>query len=99
MGQAVPHAPQLRASIEVSVHVEPHSWRGEMQPLTAAQTPSLQYWPIAQALLQAPQCFGSFFASTQVMPHCRSGAAQLTMHAPAEQRLPDGQALPQVPQF
>ena len=69
VAQAFPHVPQLRASMEVSVQVEPHSCRGAMQPLTAAHTPSLQYWPIAHALLQAPQCFGSFFASTQAMPH------------------------------
>lgn len=82
----------------VSVQVEPHSCLGEMQPLTAAHTPSLQYWPVAHALLQAPQCFGSFFASTHAMPHCRSELLQLTVQAPAVHTLPAAQALPQAPQ-
>jgi len=81
-----------------SVQNAPQTCLGARQPFAAAQTPSLQYWSIGHALPHAPQCFGSFFASTQVPMQARSEAPHVSVQVPAVHAVPPPQMVPQAPQ-
>ena len=98
----VPHAPQSFWSSFVSTHLP------EQLVLPAGhgdtQTPSWQCAPAPiQAVVQSPQCAGSFETSTQAPPHATSAAVQVKSQLPAVQRgePPVGalQTREQAPQF
>jgi hypothetical protein len=76
--QTLPHAPQLAASLEVSVHWPAH--------ITATpghtQEPPAQARPSPHTAPQPPQFETLVFVSTQVAPHARSGSVHCEAHAP-----------------
>jgi hypothetical protein len=59
LGQALPQAPQLRASLPLMFAQEPPAhWVVPVAQL-AAQAPALQTWPDGQAFPQLPQLLAS----------------------------------------
>jgi hypothetical protein len=92
--QVVPQVPQLAVSDLVSTHRFAH--RVSDAPQVAAQTPTEQTWPAAQALVHEPHRVGSLLTSTQVPPQSRRPGSQT--QAPPAQILPPPQATLQPPQ-
>jgi len=65
---AVPHAPQLRGSVFVSMHSLPHF--DVPDPQADAHMPCVQTSPALHALPHAPQLDGSRESTVHVSPHC-----------------------------
>jgi hypothetical protein len=61
--------------------------------------PPEQAWPAGQVVVQNPQCAGSVFRSTQLVPQRLNPAAHVGWQVPVAQVWPAAQALPQEPQF
>jgi hypothetical protein len=59
----------------------------------------LQFNPLAQVALQAPQLAESRVVSTQAPEQSLSPAAQLVAQAPVEQTCPAAHTVPQAPQL
>jgi hypothetical protein len=81
--------------LSVSTQAAPHCVSPSAQ--LSAQAPSEQTFPLAQALLQVPQCAGSDATSL----HALSQRVRPGKHAHADSLhdSPDWQAVPQAPQF
>ncbi len=91
--QVLPHAPQLRRSLRVSMHPEPQSFEPDGQ----AQRPLEQIRPPAHAVIQEPQCSLSRERLTHISSQTVSPALGQP-HVPAMHWMPTRHALPQVPQ-
>jgi len=65
----------------------------------AWHAPPEQPWPAGQVVVQDPQCAGSVFRSTQLVPQRVSPATQVAWQDPDAQVWPAAQAVPQEPQF
>jgi hypothetical protein len=90
----MPHAPQFRISIEVSVHKVPHVVCAHV----ALHVPVEQNCAVTgQMLPHVPQLFGSPWVLRQRFPHAEYGAVQ--EHRPAWQNMPSTQTLPHDPQL
>jgi hypothetical protein len=76
--QAFPHAPQLAASLEVSVHWPAHIMARPGQ----AQAPPEQTRPCPHAEPQPPQFETLAWVSTQVAPQAVSGAVHWEVQVP-----------------
>ncbi len=65
------------------------------------QAPLVQFSPMAQALLQRPQCVFEFDVSTHEGPHIVRGAVHIDtgVQAPAAQVSLAAQAVPHAPQL
>ena len=63
------------------------------------QIPAEQACPAGQVVVQDPQCAGSVFKSTQVVPQRVKPAAHVGWQVPVAQAWPAAQAVPQEPQF
>jgi hypothetical protein len=66
-GHAVPQPPQLFTSVEVSLHMSPHSTWPDGQEVW--QVPLTQVCPEGQVVPQPPQLSVSLPVSTQVPAH------------------------------
>jgi hypothetical protein len=95
MPQWVPHAPQLRGSVSVSVHWPPQL----VSPAPHTHAPLVQVAPVPQAVPQAPQSKGSFSRSTHALLQLVSPLPQLVVQTPDEHTWPVAHAMPQPPQF
>jgi hypothetical protein len=93
--QRLPHAPQLRGSVEGSVHCEPHS----VVPAEHAHAPLTHAEPVGQEVLQLPQSNGSLVRSTQAPLQLVSPAPHTVVQAPPEHTWPAAHAAPHEPQF
>jgi len=93
--QALPHAPQLEASVLRSTQTPAHL----VPPPGHAQTPSMHVAPPEQAMPQPPQFEASRFGSTHTPAQAVRSVAQIVMHVPALQACPLAQMIPQAPQF
>jgi len=108
-GQAIPHLPQLLASLRVSTqpieqHISPAAHGGP--PLQApTQTPPLHASPPGQALPHLPQLFGSFCVSAQPLaqhvcvPEQAGPPSQVDSHCPDRHDWPTAHTMPQPPQL
>ena len=85
--QSLPHAPQLRVSVWVSVQTCPASTPASsvepqvaLVPQSRTQAPALHLKPMLHALPHLPQFFESVSGTTQMVPHLISFAAQFALH-------------------
>jgi hypothetical protein len=94
--QALPQVPQLLPSVAVLTHLPEQSVR----PPTQEHLPATQLNPAAAShfVPQAPQLLLSLWGSMQEPLQSSFGAWQVP-HLPLLQDWPDGQAVPQAPQF
>jgi hypothetical protein len=93
--QAVPQAPQLRASVLGSTHaLLQSSWLLVQEVVVHA--PATQLWPRLQAVPQAPQLVASVWRSTHAPLH--RVTPELQVQAPLVQFAPVPHITPQVPQ-
>lgn len=79
------------------VQVEPQSLLGAGQVLE--QAPATQASPVLQAVVQSPQCAGSFFVSKHDLSHLVRVPGQVVPQPDVEQLSPSAHLVPQVPQL